>query len=68
MKKRRKNKKLITVKALSEIPEFRSEDAERKYWETHSLSRKLWDELYDPAVDREEKRLVKRLKITDRRK
>ena len=68
MKRKKKSKKLITVKSLSEVPDFRSEDAERKYWETHDLSTKLWDGLYDPVLDREEKRLMKRLKMTDRRK
>ena len=68
MKKKRKNRKIITIKSLSEVPDFRSENAERKFWETHDLSMKLWDELYDPVVDREEKRLMKHLKMTDRRK
>lgn len=68
MKRKKKSKKLITVKSLSEVPDFCSEDAERKYWETHDLSIKLWDKLYDPVVEREEKRLMKYLKMTDRRK
>ena len=68
MKRSRKNKKLTTVRTLSEIPNFRSENSERKFWETHDLSKKLWDELYDPEVDKEAKQMVKRLKMTDRRK
>ena len=68
MKKSRKNKKLITVKSLSEVPKFRSENSERKFWETHDLSKKLWDELYDPIVDQEEKKLMKHLRMTDRRR
>lgn len=68
MKKKFKTKKLTIVKSLSEIPNFRSENSERKFWETHGLSPKLWDELYDPIVDKEEKKLTKRLKMTDRRK
>ena len=68
MKRSRKNKKLITVKSLSEVPKFRSENSERKFWETHGLSTKLWDELYDPEVDKEAKRMIKRLRTTDRRR
>ena len=65
----KKRKKIIVIRALSEIPKkFKSEDAERRFWETHDLSSKLWDELYDPVVDKREKKLMKRLKMTDRRK
>lgn len=68
MKKRKKGKKLITVKSLSEVPDFHSEDAERRYWETHDISKKLWDGLYDPKVEKEANSMIKRLKMTDRRK
>lgn len=64
----RKKRKLITINSLSEIPDFRSEDRERKFWETHDMSSKLMDELYDPEVDKEEKKLMKHLKMTDRRR
>ena len=65
----KKKKKLIVIRALSEIPKkFKSENAERKFWETHDLSSKLWDELYDPKVEEEVNRMVKRLRMTDRRK
>ncbi|OGI18326.1 MAG: hypothetical protein A3B68_04635 [Candidatus Melainabacteria bacterium RIFCSPHIGHO2_02_FULL_34_12] len=65
----KKRKKMITIKSLDEIPRrFKSEDAERKFWETHDLSLKLCEKLYDPVVDREEKRLMKHLKMTDRRR
>ena len=63
-----KRKKILEIKALSEIPKFKSEDQERKFWETHTLSDKLWDELYDPEVDKEFNKMVKRLRMTDRRK
>ena len=68
MKRKKKNKKLITVKSLSEVPDFHSEDAERRYWETHNLSSRLWNELYDPKVEKEFNSMVKRLRMTDRRK
>ena len=68
MKKKKKSKKLIIVKSLSEVPDFHSEDAERCYWETHTLSNKLWGELYDPKVEKEFNKMVKKLKMTDRRK
>ncbi|MBI3590690.1 MAG: hypothetical protein HY094_04840 [Candidatus Melainabacteria bacterium] len=68
MKKRKKSKKLITVKSLSEVPDFHSEDAERRYWETHDISKKLWDRLYDPKIEKEANSMIKRLKMTDRRK
>ena len=65
----KKRKKIIVIKALSEIPKkFKSEDAERRFWETHDLGSKLWDELYDPKVEKEFNRMVKRLRMTDRRK
>ena len=64
-----KKKKLLVIRALSEIPKkFKSEDAERRFWETHDLSLDLCEKLYDPVVDQREKRLMKRLKMTDRRK
>ena len=63
-----KRKKILEIKALSEIPKFKSEDQERKFWETHTLSDKLWDELYDHEVDKEFNKMVKRLRMTDRRK
>ena len=60
---------MITIKSLDEIPKrFKSEDAERRFWETHDLSLKLCDELYDPIVDKEEKKLMKHLRMTDRRR
>ncbi len=68
MKKNKKNKKLITIKSVSDIPKFRSENSERRFWEKHDLSPKLWGELYDPILDIEEKKLIKHLKTTDRRK
>ena len=64
----KKGKRLIIIKALSEIPDFRSEDAERKFWETHDLSLELCERLYDPKVDKEFRKIQKRLKMTDRRK
>lgn len=65
----KKRKKMITIKSLDELPrKFKSEDAERRFWETHDLSTKLLDKLYDPEVDKEEKKLMKHLKMTDRRR
>ena len=65
----KKRKRIKIIKSLSEIPKrFKSEDAERKFWETHGLSFALCEELYDPEVDKEAKQMVKRLKMTDRRK
>ena len=65
----KKKKKLIVIRALSGIPKkFKSENAERRFWETHDLSSKLWDELYDPKVEEEVNSMVKRLRMTDRRK
>lgn len=65
----RRNKKLITIKTLKEIPKkFKSEDAERRFWETHDLSLALCEKLYDPKVDKEFSKIQKRLKMTDRRK
>ena len=68
MKMKKKNEKIKTIHSLSEIPNFKSEDEEREFWETHDLSTKLWDELYDPKVEKEMNKMVKRLKMTDRRK
>ena len=65
----KKRKKMTTIKSLDKIPrKFKSEDAERKFWETHDLSLQLCEELYDPIVDEQEKRLMKHLKMTDRRR
>ena len=67
MKKRRK--KIIVIKSESEIPKkFKSEDAERRFWETHGLSLALCEELYDPKVGKEFSKIQKRLKMTDRRR
>ena len=67
-KKRKKTSRVKMIHSLSEIPKFKSEDQERRYWETHGLSDELWDSLYDPKVDEEVNKMVKRLKMTDRRK
>lgn len=64
----KKQKKIKIVRSLSEIPRFKTEDEERKYWETHSLSNTLWDALYDPEVEKEFDKTVKHLRMTDRRK
>lgn len=64
----KRRKKIKTVYSLEKIPLFKSEDEERRFWETHSLSTKLWDDLYDPEVDKEFNKMVKRLKMTDRRR
>lgn len=65
----KKRKKMITIKSLDKLPRrFKSEDAERRFWETHDLSLKLCEELYDPVVNEQEKKLMKHLKLTDRRK
>ena len=57
-------KKIKEVKSLSEIPRFKTEDEERDFWETHSLSDVLWDALYDPKVEKEFDEMVKRLRPT----
>ena len=65
----KRRKRLITINSLSEIPKkFKSEDAERRFWETHDLSLDLCEKLYDPKVEKEFNRMVKRLRMTDRRK
>ena len=65
----KKKKKLIVIRTLSEIPKkFKSEDAERRFWETHDLSLALCEKLYDPKVEKEFNSMVKRLRMTDRRK
>jgi len=65
----KKKKQIKIIKSLEEIPKkFKSEDAERKFWETHGLSYALCNGLYDPKVDEEVNKMVKRLKMTDRRK
>lgn len=65
MKKSRKIKK---IDSLNEVPNFKSEDEEWGFWQTHGLSEELMDELYDPAVEKEERELSKRIRLTDRRK
>jgi hypothetical protein len=64
----KKRKKIMTINSLSEVPQFRSEDEERKYWETHDLSYKLCEKLSDPKINREARKLQKRLRMTDRRR
>lgn len=67
----KKNKKIKTITKKSDIPmRFKSEDQEREFWETHGLSYKLCEELYDPEATREFLELAKkkRIKMTDRRK
>ena len=68
IKKRKKIARVKIIHSLSEVPKFKNEDQERKYWETHGLSDELWDSLYDPKVEKEMNKMVKRLKMTDRRK
>lgn len=65
MKKSRKIKK---IDSLNEVPSFKSEDEEWEFWQTHGLSEELMDELYDPDVEKEERELSKRIRLTDRRK
>lgn len=64
----KKRKKITEVNSLKEVPVFKTEEQERKYWDTHTLSDKLWDELYDPKVEKEFNSMIKKLKMTDRRK
>ena len=64
----KKRKKIITIHSLSDVPRFKSENEERKYWETHDLSYELCEELYNPKINRESRSLQKRLRMTDRRK
>ena len=67
MKKRRK--RIIVIKSVSEIPKkFKSEGAERRFWETHGLSLALCEKFYDPKVNKEFSKIQKRLRMTDRRK
>lgn len=61
----KRQKKIKIVKSLSEIPRFKTEDEEREYWETHSLSDTLWEVLYDPKVEKEFDEMVKRLRPTN---
>lgn len=67
-KRKKKISKVKIIHSLSKVPKFKNEDQERKYWETHALSDELWDSLYNPKVDQEMNKIVKRLKMTDRRK
>jgi hypothetical protein len=36
------------IKSLAEIPDFDSEEEEQDFWDTHTLSLKLLDELPEP--------------------
>ena len=63
-----KRKKIKTINSLSEIPGFISEGEERKFWETHDISNKLAEKLYEPKANKEFSRIQKKLKMTDRRK
>lgn len=64
----KKSKKIKKINSLAEIPDFKSEDDEWEFWQSHGLSEKLMDELYDPSVEREFNKIQKRLRLTDRRK
>ena len=64
----KRKKKITQINSLDEIPSFKSEDEERRFWETHGLGENLMDELYDPAFEKNEHDLSKRIRMTDRRK
>lgn len=47
-----KGKRKVPVTSLDQIPKkFASEDAERAWWATHTLSRKLYDQLKENPTD-----------------
>lgn len=47
-----KGKRRVLVTSLERVPKrFASEDAERAWWATHTLSRKLYDQLKDNPFD-----------------
>lgn len=64
----KKRKKITQINSLNEVPRFKTEDEEREFWNTHGLSDKLWDKLYDPELEKKERKLEKNLRLTDRRK
>ncbi|MGH2587921.1 MAG: hypothetical protein ACRDJE_23620 [Dehalococcoidia bacterium] len=39
------------IKSLAEIPDFDSEEEEQDFWDTHTLSTKLLDELPEPPPE-----------------
>ena len=64
----KRKKKIIQINSLDQMPNFKSEDEERKFWETHGLSEDLMDELHDPKLEKKERNLSKNIRMTDRRK
>lgn len=47
-----KPKRRVLVTSLDQVPKkFSSEDAERAWWASHTLSRKLYDQLKDNPSD-----------------
>lgn len=64
----KRKKKIIQINSLDQMPNFKSEDEERKFWETHGLSEDLMDELHDLELEKKERNLSKRIRMTDRRK
>lgn len=42
---------MTTVTALDEIPDFRSEEEEAAYWQTHQISEGLWGTLPETQDD-----------------
>ena len=64
----KKRKKIIKINSLDRIPRFRTENEERGFWDTHGLSDRLWDKLYNSELEKKERKLEKNLRLTDRRK
>jgi hypothetical protein len=64
----KRKKKITQINSLDEMPNFKSEDEERRFWETHGLSEDLMDELHDVELEKKERDLSKRIRMTDRRK
>ena len=64
----KRKKKIEEISSLDEVPKFKSEDEERKFWETHSLSDGLADILHDPKAEKEFLKIQRNLRLTDRRR
>lgn len=48
MKSATRNRELTVIHRLDEIPRFASEKEEAHYWDTHTFSDELWDQLEVP--------------------
>jgi len=56
-----KKTKLIVINSLDEVPDFATEDEEREFWWTHTLSPKLMNSLPTTTFEEDEALRLKEL-------